>query len=98
MPKQAHSGTQYDLPSTRDSKTTSFGFGEKRILPMYLIKNAQEIPSPAKYSSHSSFGNLNTAKSFGLAFKYYAKTYIPNVSIKEPEACRDIPGVGKYDI
>jgi len=33
-----------------------------------------------------------------LSYKFYAKTYIPKIIIKEAEACRDIPGVGTYQI
>ncbi|KAL4473734.1 hypothetical protein ABPG74_022598 [Tetrahymena malaccensis] len=98
IPKLSHSGIQYDLPTVKDQKATSFGYGEKRILPQYLIKNAEENPSPAKYATHRSLGSLPTAKSFGLAYSYYSKTYIPKVTIKEPEASRDIPGVGQYEV
>jgi hypothetical protein len=34
----------------RADKTTTFGFGEKRIIPLYLERNAREVPSPAKYA------------------------------------------------
>jgi len=43
-------GSQYDLPTMRADKTTTFGFGEKRIIPLYLERNAREVPSPAKYA------------------------------------------------
>lgn len=75
-----------------------FGYGEKRIIPQYLIKNALEFPSYTKYASHRDIGNLSTAKTFGIGYKYYTKTYIPNVYIKEPEISKEVPGIGKYEI
>ena len=82
----------------RADKTTTFGFGEKRIIPLYLERNAREVPSPAKYAQHVRAGSMVQSRSFGIPYKFYAKTYIPKMNIKEPEQCLDIPGVGSYEV
>lgn len=79
-----------------NSKSTTFGFGQKRIYPISLERNARDFPSPQKYAVHQTSGKNAVSRSFGLSYKFYAKTYIPKIIIKEAEACRDIPGVGSY--
>jgi hypothetical protein len=47
------------------------GFGEKRIFPQSLLRNADENPSPDRYNVTRDIRDRKKGKSFGLAFSYY---------------------------
>lgn len=62
------------------------------------MKNAMSNPSPATYITHRSPLSPNSGKSFGIPFSFYAKSYVPNSHIREPETTVFIPGVGSYEV
>lgn len=52
----------YDLPPTRNLRSTSFGFGKKQELA-----NITCSPAPNRYDLYSDFDNKDKIKGYSLA-------------------------------
>lgn len=81
----------YELPKTKDKRTTSFGIGDRsNLVPR------QHSPPPNTYTLPSDFTLNHKGKvfSFGICREAYAKVYIKAHPAKDPS----MPGPGTYDV
>jgi hypothetical protein len=79
------------LPSTLNSKTSTFGFGKKEAVKMLFGKDS---PPPTLYRTRSQFDYVPGAgKTIGQPYSVYAKVHMPGLNTKSAE----IPGPGTYD-
>eukprot|EP00343_Euplotes_focardii_P012521 CAMPEP_0205831196 /NCGR_PEP_ID=MMETSP0206-20130828/43374_1 /ASSEMBLY_ACC=CAM_ASM_000279 /TAXON_ID=36767 /ORGANISM="Euplotes focardii, Strain TN1" /LENGTH=247 /DNA_ID=CAMNT_0053135609 /DNA_START=261 /DNA_END=1004 /DNA_ORIENTATION=- len=79
------------LPTTLNTKTSTFGFGERKPLQMIFGKDS---PPPTLYRSRSQFDyKPGQGKSMGMSYKVYRKVHMPGLNTRTDE----IPGPGSYD-
>ncbi len=62
------------------------------------MRNADENPSPDRYNVIRDIRNRKKGKSFGLAFSYYQKVYLPDTDIVNIELAKSKPAVGTYKV
>ena len=79
------------LPSTLGSKTSTFGYGNKKPLQIIYGKDS---PPPSLYRIKSQFEFQHTkGKTIGESYDAYKKVHIPGHNTRKDE----IPGPGNYD-
>ncbi|CAI2373834.1 unnamed protein product [Moneuplotes crassus] len=79
------------LPNTLNTKTSTFGFGEKKPLQIIFGKDS---PPPSLYRSRSQFDYTPGAgKSMGIPYSAYKKVHMPGLNTRLDE----IPGPGSYE-
>jgi len=61
------------LPSTLNSRSTGFGFGNKEILSLDKRNNAKYNPPPDKYINCEFKLHNHLGKSFGIPHEFYKK-------------------------
>jgi len=86
-----------EIPSSLNSKTTSFGFGNKIVMSEVNSKFAKDNPAPDRYNLKSDFESKHKGRTFGLPHSVYAKTYMPGSNVVHPEVAKNIPGPGSYN-
>ena len=79
------------MPSTLNTKTSTFGYGSKQPLKIVFGKDS---PPPTLYRSRSQFDyKFGDGKSIGISYKYYNKVHMPGLNTRSEE----VPGPGSYD-
>lgn len=80
------------LPTTRDTKSSSFGLGTKQGLKMFT---GRDSPPPTSYQkmNYQFDKTKGTGFSFGLPYSAYKKVHYKGINT----GAEDVPGPGNYD-
>ena len=81
----------YDLPSTKEKRATSFGYGHRSS-----FAKTERVPPPDTYMLTSDFSKTQKGKvyTFGICRDAYKKVYLKINTAPDPSA----PGPGTYDV
>ena len=63
-------------------KGPHIGFGEKKVIPDYLIRNMKEYPAPNTYGTIETKSiNKQKGKTFGISREFYEKVLVPKEKV-----------------
>ncbi len=82
----------YDLPTTRERRTTSFGVGGRTN-----FSGRENSPPPGTYKLPSDFEGWKSKGrvfSFGISRDAYSKVYVKEHPVRDAS----LPGPGTYDV